>query len=160
MGRQQLFNRGVPTEPDVTALINQFGVPVEGTPITYREIASVLQVSITAHRFRTVTAAWRKSLNATHGIILIAGNGQFAVRDPGARVALGKTKTKSGVRCFTAALDIIQGTDQGRLSERERADSDKVQRIASLSQAAALSAARQKPTPALRAVNAKTAVNE
>jgi len=153
MGETRLFFRGVPTEPDVTALNNLFGVPEEGAPISYAAVAEALRVPATGCRFKTVTNAWRKGLRATHGIIMVAGNGQFEVRDPASRVALGKTKTKSGVRCFSESVEIITGTDRARLTERERGDADKVQRIASLAQAAALAEARKRPVPALRAVN-------
>lgn len=152
MGRIKLFNRGIPTEPDVTALLNQFGVPEEGKPISYAAVADVLHVSVDASRFTTVTAAWRRSLRASHQVLLSARNGEFAVRDPGARVALGKSKTRSGVRCFTEAIDTVTNTDAARLTERERADADKVLRIASMSQSAALAEARKRVPPSLRAV--------
>lgn len=147
-----LFNRGIPTEPDVITLSSRFGVPSENAPISYDDVAAVLGVPVGSSRFRTVTTAWRKQLRATHGIIMSARNGEFAVRTPSSRVMLGKSKTKSGVRCFSDALDVIVNTDRARLSERECADSDKVQRIASIARSAAMAEARKRPTPALRPV--------
>ena len=152
MARSPIFGNGVPTEPDVVALTQRFGVPVEGQPIAYQEVADAIRVPVRSCRFRTVTQAWRKSLRAAHGIILAARNSEFVVRDPSSRVMLGKSKTHSGVRCFAEAIDIVVGTDRGRLTEKEKADSDKVQRVASLAQSAALAEARKRPAPTLRAV--------
>lgn len=154
MNKSPIFLNGVPTEPDVIALTQAFGVPQEGVPISYADVAKVIHVTVVESRFKTVTSAWRKQLRINHDVILIARDGQFTVRAPSERVQLMRSKTRSGFRCFGEVLDINGGTDRARLSEHERAVADKAQRVASLGQAAALAEARRRLPPSPPAVAA------
>lgn len=152
MGKSVLFLRGIPTEPDVITLLKEFGVPEEGTPIAHQEIADVLNVPVKSFRFQTVTSVWRKRLRADHQMFLKSSGGQFTVRVPSERVELQKTKVQIAVRSFSDSLEIGDGTDRERLTDRERADADKLKRIASLSRQAAIDESKKRSAPQLRAV--------
>ena len=139
----RMFFRGVPTEPDVIRLVNAFGVPSETDPIRYEEAARVIGSPVRSNRFRTVTTAWRKQVKAAHGVLVMARDGAFRARKPGERISFGKSKTRSSVRAAGVALDAVMGADRSRLTDVERADADKVQRVASSLRFAAQAEARR-----------------
>lgn len=147
-----LFRRGIPTEPDVVALMTRFGVPEEGTPITYAEVADVLHLNVASSRFRTVTMAWRRQLESDHRVVLTARDGAFTVRDPESRISFSKSMTKAGYRRLGRANRVATDTDAERLSEAGRVNRDKVMQITSKAQLAIDAEARKRPAPRLRAV--------
>jgi len=72
MNTSKLFFSGVPTGPDVDKLEKEYGVPVAGAMITYDAITRTIGSDHRDHRFRTVTAAWRKRLERDHRVLLEA----------------------------------------------------------------------------------------
>jgi len=157
MGKAALFLRGVPTEPDVNTLLAAYGKPAEGVLIAYDDIAQRIGVSPESYRFKTVTAAWRRKLNELYNTLLLIEDRAFRVRLPGERVVHAKSKLRSSMRAARVAVDVAQNTVRTGLTQRQVEDLDKVQRVGSTTQLAALSEARKPAPPRLAAVSDKAA---
>lgn len=139
---------GIPTDVDVRALHDTFGVPTEGQRIPYEDIAGVIGVEPRSNRWMTVVTAWRKRLIREHNVYLLARDGALIGMAPEQRVDLGSGKLRTGVRMFRRAHDVVSGTDRTRLSSEQKAQADHVQMVsASVIQSARLSA--RKVTPKL-----------
>lgn len=72
---RQLYFGGVPTEPDVKRILDKWGVPTEGQTIGYDDIEALIHTPRTAHRFRTVTHAWRSQLLRAHNVRMLCVDG-------------------------------------------------------------------------------------
>ncbi len=140
---------GVPTEADVRALLDTFGVPTEGASVTYEQIARVLHQPVRSNRWKTVTNAWRKRLFEEHNLILGAADGAFTALLPGERIERGAGKLRSGMRSVRRAGAIVQRTDRARLSETETKRADHVQVVSAALMLAANASGRETPKPAL-----------
>lgn len=155
MAKYELFYRGVPTEPDVTALLNKFGVPTEDVELSHADVAAVFQVDPKSSRFKTVTAAWRKRLKDLHHVLIGSSDGAFRVLKPSERVGLAKSKSTHAVRTMAYAGEIVTSyLDRSRLTLRETEDADKVQRITAAGRMAAIAEARKSKPAVLRSVEA------
>lgn len=53
---------GIPTGPEVTALLAAFPELLPGTCVTYESIEAVIQTAYGTRRFETVMRAWRRAL--------------------------------------------------------------------------------------------------
>lgn len=144
----RIFAGGVPTEPDVRALIERYGVPAEGTMIPYVEIEKLIRCGRRSFRFKTVTDRWRKQLKRDHNVATgcdCRGEG-IKVLCPDERVSAGKAKTRTAVRAIRRSVDLVETTDKARLSPEMRAEADHlVQCSGALLLAARMEAKRYQP---------------
>ena len=62
-------NEGLPTRPDVDALLKAWPELKAGDRIPYADVEGLLKHAYTAARFRTVTAKWRHKLRRT-GVVV------------------------------------------------------------------------------------------
>ncbi|MBI5259780.1 MAG: hypothetical protein HY855_24990 [Burkholderiales bacterium] len=90
---------GIPTDVDVRKLADAFGVPAVGCEISHEDVERALGVDRHQHRYRTVTVAWRKKLEDSHGVVIgcIPGVG-FRSLDEGEQMDAGFDAIKSGAR--------------------------------------------------------------
>jgi hypothetical protein len=51
----KVYFAGLPTELDVRALWERYGVPPEGVAMPYDEVAAVIKTPVGGHRFKTRT---------------------------------------------------------------------------------------------------------
>jgi hypothetical protein len=75
---------GMPTAPDVKLIREHYpdNRLEEGTMIaTKEEIAKIIMVDVESHRFKTVTGAWRRSVERETGKVIKLVNGEFNVLD-------------------------------------------------------------------------------
>lgn len=139
---------GMPTDAEVRMLRDRFGVPEEGTPMPYNEIAQTIRQTERSNRYYTVVNAWRRFLRREHNVILRAGGGCFRAMSPSQRVDHSGDRVKSGLRTIRRAEQVLIGTDRARLTDEEKRRADHTQLIASaLTHAARVES--QKPVPAL-----------
>lgn len=124
------FNKGIPTEIDVNALISAFGVPAIGQIITHKRIEAVVCVDHNECRYKTVVAAWRRKLEREHNIIFraVPGNG-YEVLDSRGRVDLCGKKYKSGLRSVRRSSSIAMRTERGTLTPEETAVLDHIVKV-------------------------------
>lgn len=143
-----VFFAGLPTDIDIRALTEAFGVPEEGDSISYDEIANTIKVPVGSNRYHTVVGQWRKRLQREHNIYMKAGDGRYEVLDPAGRVDLGASKLRTGARMFRKAHVVVESTDRKRLTPQQRARADHIQ----MTTATAIQSARlasKKPTAEL-----------
>lgn len=145
MGSKMYFG-GLPTDVDVRALREAFGVPAEGAPITYEQVADVIHVAPGTARFRTVTNAWRSGLWREYGLLVVCSMKTFSVAPPPTRVDVATSKLRSSVKGLRKSGAIAAGTDTSRLTAEQRARHDHTAHVVShLEAAARLESRRYQP---------------
>ena len=93
-----MFN-GSPTGADVRKLLDAFGAPPVGWEVTHEAVADVLGVEIGGHRYRTVIAAWRKTLLDRHDVDLGSVHGVgYRALNAQERVDIGIAGSRVGMR--------------------------------------------------------------
>lgn len=96
------FFGGMPTQPDVTRLVDLFGAqPAVGTQFEHAQVEAALGLQRPKDecRYRTVTTAWRAYMLRTNGIEIGAVRGVgFEVLSDTARVAGGVQGVRHGAR--------------------------------------------------------------
>jgi hypothetical protein len=96
---QNIF-RGMPSGPDVRKLLDAFGALQPGLQITHAEMEDALvTVRYGSQRYKTVVAAWRKTLLDRHNIDIqsVPGIGYRVLNDE-ERVDAGLSGSKRGLR--------------------------------------------------------------
>lgn len=137
---------GMPTDVDVRALFEAFGVPAIGAAFHYAQVAEAINVPLASYRFRTVTWAWRMRLIREHNVYVRAGAGQFQAMDASERVDYGSAKLRTGVRAMRKAHTVVGSTDRASLTEEAKKQADHVLLMsATVIQSARVAAARRGP---------------
>lgn len=146
----RVFFGGTPTEPDVRALREHFGVPEEGRIMTYEEVERVVGSPRESCRFKTVTDAWRRLIYQEHNRIVGVARGEgFYVLTPSERVDHGRAKIVQGGRKIRIGLDRLVTTDRERLTAEEVKALDHNVFIAGQVQQAVVAAMRRSKGPSL-----------
>jgi hypothetical protein len=117
MSNGKPYFRGLPTELDVRALRDAFGVPAIGQPIPYEKVAEIIKTPVSACRFKTVTNVWRRGLFKVHNCFLGAGNGAFTALDSKARVKETGRKIDSGIGSVRRGGRLGATTERDGLAE-------------------------------------------
>lgn len=120
------FFAGLPTEIDVRALVERFGVPEVGAVIGYPEVEAVIKCKHGSYRWGTVTHAWRKQLYKLHNVVFRARDGEFTALNAEERVDLGGDRVQRGFREFRKAHVLVSATDVSQLSDEMRAKADHI----------------------------------
>lgn len=115
------FKNGLPTDIDIRALFEAFGVPAEGVAIPYADVTATIKAPERSGRWITVTNRWRKRLIKEHNVYLAARDGMFRVMDPATRVEHGAQHYRSAARHHRKCYTVIGTTDQARLSPEQKA---------------------------------------
>lgn len=145
-----IFNGGISTEPEVNELFEKFGIPIAGQQFSYREIETVLRISRTATRWKSVVGAWRKRLFRQHNILLKAiPNEGFQAMGNSERVTFSSGLFKGGLKRLSQAATVASSTDRTGLSDEEKAAADHIQKTGANLRLAAQTAARQLVYPEL-----------
>lgn len=138
---------GIPTDIDVRALMETFGVPAVGTTMSYERVAEIIHVAPRSGRFKTVTDAWRRRLRDDHNVYTSARDGAFSVRTAPERVDHGAAKARGVVRAAAAAHNEVARTDRSQLTTEQRQQADHVQMVtATVVQSARLQTRRPRPS--------------
>ena len=123
---------GIPTGPDVDALMRKFGIPGVGTKISYQELADAIGAALDSSRLHTVIVAWRKR------IVREGNRDSRAVRGSGIEFLDESTRLSERVKDYdgtirrTRRLYVETGLIESQhLSEIERKQSDVIRRRAS-----------------------------
>lgn len=119
-----IFRAGVPTAPDVRKLIDAFGVPSEGTLISYHAVEEVIGCRPGTCRFNTVTHCWRKQLLKLHNVVIGVEDKQFKALSPPERVSRGSQFIKVALRSVRRNSSMIDATDRSRLTPELRQEAD------------------------------------
>lgn len=130
MAEPKVFEGGVPTEPDVMALMKAFPVPslTPGRLIGYDEAAAIFREHRESSRFKTVTNAWRKRLERNHGIVLEAeANQGFRVLDDSGKLRSSIAKVRQGVRATKRGYIRSAHVDRSKLEPGELKQLDHLQ---------------------------------
>ena len=118
--KSNLFFGGIPTAPDVDALIEEFGVPEIGVLVSYSKVSEVIGVSKDKSRFKSVTGAWRKHLYAEYNVFMKAiMNDGFMAMSPSERITFGSKGMKRKVKGMNKIIDILGATPKNDLSKDE-----------------------------------------
>ena len=140
------FKNGLPTDIDIRALFDTFGVPKEGDVITYEAVTEAVKTPTRSPRWATVTSRWRKRLVKEHNVYLQARDGAFRVMDPGTRVDHGAAQYRGAARKVKKAYVVIGTTDHTRLSAEQKAIATHIQHNAATAyQSMRISAKRALP---------------
>lgn len=145
-----IFSGGIPTAPDVEALIDQLGVPKPGDEISYKQIETVINVSRERSRWKTVTNAWRKRLEHEYNLYLKAiPNEGFQCMTNSERINLGVKKFNQGVSRISYSGKIVTKTARVGLSEEETKAADWLQQTTAQLRLTAQTRARELKYPSL-----------
>ena len=119
---------GAPTEPAVNNLMEFFGVPDEGTIISWEDLEAVLSLSRSTSRFRTVVGAWRSKLFREHNVFMsaVGSGGGLVSSPPNTRVDVAARKIEQGRRAVLSGMFLAATTDHARL------DADRQRTVASI----------------------------
>ncbi len=135
MADVSVFRNGVPTAPDVKKLLDTFPVHSmqEGQILSYDDVARIIGVHIRSSRFKTVTAAWRKTLEQTTKIVLktLSGRG-FMVATDRSKLDMAVSKYNTATKMMTKAVVITTKIDTAKLDSSERETMTKLQKNAGL----------------------------
>ena len=135
MADATLFRNGVPTAPDVKKLLETFPVQSmqEGQILTYNDVAQAIGVHVRSSRFKTVTAAWRKTLEQTTSIVLktLAGQGYMVANDR-SKLDMAVGKYSTATKMMAKAVVITTKIDTAKLDSSERETMTKLQKNAGL----------------------------
>lgn len=147
-GKLNAFLGRIPTDIDVTKLIEKYGVPVEGTEIPYDEIETLIGTKRRSYRWSSVCKAWRKKLERDHNILLGAYNARcFKVLNPSKRVDTAGAKYKTGIKAIGRAVVIAEKTDVSKLGPEDRKICEHLQKTGSSIRIASVTAAKQLKYP-------------
>jgi hypothetical protein len=135
MTKNSLFASGVPTEPDVKALSDQWPALQDGDEIKHEEIEGVLAIKRNTCRYKTVVGAWRKRLEKSSNIILKAiPTVGYVVADPEQRVNLAVSSFCGGARRFRRAGSVASTTDTSKLPVEVQKQAAHVQSVSGMVQ--------------------------
>jgi hypothetical protein len=113
---------GRPTEPQVRALMEQFGAVERGTTIPHADLESALGLKRKDLRYRTVVSAWRDRMVREKGVYLEAraGVGYEALTGDN-QMKVPTKKIRSAARGIFRGLKVAEHTPDETLSEPARA---------------------------------------
>lgn len=117
---------GVPVAGDVDKLFKRYGVPEEGTEISYHEIGEIIGASYPQNRWHTVTHAWRKRMERQHNCCIAPHPDKpdtdcmFLVLNPSQRLQRGHSFRRSAIRKVKRSHMLIAKTDRNRLDKAEQ----------------------------------------
>ena len=148
--KSSLFFGGIPTAPDVDALIEEFGVPEIGTLISYSDISKIIGVTKDKNRFRSVIEAWKKRLDIKHNVIMEAvRNNGYKAMSPSGRIGFGSKQIKSAVKKINNVVRIFVRTDKKNLPKDEQEFAEHIMLNAPKKAMAIITAPKQLEVPDL-----------
>ena len=127
MKKKDLYFGGVPMEPDVRKLREQYpeGRMKPGQVMSYDEVEAVLKVPKDSGRFYGVTNKWRKIVEEETGIILGVERGEgFKVLAEGEKVDLSGNKLRMAARAARRSYLIASRVDIKKLTDDDKARLD------------------------------------
>ena len=130
MSDSKMFFGGLPPGPDVNKLAQHFDDLRHGQIIPHDELAAVIGLDHRAHRYRSIIAAWRKTLKLDEGIEMqaIRGVGLRVMSDP-ERVDAHVAKTSVGIRVIGRAGKDLARVPRDTLPTPVRAKADNAQMV-------------------------------
>jgi hypothetical protein len=153
----KLFFSGLPTDPDVRALMASFPAIRPGDVIKHADIEEVLRVKRDSNRYRSITVAWRRKLRVEQSTILAAVPGVgFRSLSDAEKVDAAIDKFTSGARTQSRGILMLGSVNRGALdqvSERKAEHLNRLGRLAigtsadAVKQIAALAPAKANPKP-------------
>lgn len=145
-----LYRGAIPTEPDVNALMEQIGVPEEGSQISYDQITKVIGVDRKTSRWHSVVSAWRKELLDNNGIVLkaIANEGFDVLTDNGKAGAVMEYVGRAR-NAFRRADKVARRVNPAKLADDKRAAFDHYGKIRATLELAEKTAAKAVEYPEL-----------
>lgn len=120
MNTAKMFFGGVPVAPDVSRLIEHFGITKPGDHIPHEQVETVLGLDRKKNRYRTVTKAWCDALWEQHNVRQIVRDGGFETLTPEQRMDYGEYQRTKGVRRMTQAVKEIITTPTNELDDRQQ----------------------------------------
>ena len=142
--KQGLYFGGVPTEPEVRRLRDEYpdASLTPGSTIDYAEVAELIHSPARSHRFNTVCHRWRRQVEQETGTIIGADKGKFIVLDDPDKADLAGAKLRHAVRSARRSATVACRVDRKRLDEPGRDRLDHVTMIAARLQETARLASR------------------
>ena len=141
-----VFFGGVPTEIEVNILRTKYPTPTVGDSWSYEEISQAIEVPVGTNRFKTVTTAWRRSVERENGIVIATDRqGNFKVLDDSGKAGMSKDKLLSAGRMARRSRKVAGLVDPTQLSDEQRKEFDHVTKVS----ATILQATRLKSKAAL-----------
>ncbi len=117
----KLFFGGIPTKPEVDALIALLDGKKEGELVSKTEIEDAIGCEIRSSRGGGIVAAWKRRAFRERNIFLVAAPREgYRVADPSERVASSASLIAAGRRRIVRAAVVAETTDHARLDEEGR----------------------------------------
>ena len=121
---------GIPTEPDVKLLLAAFSGLRAGRIIEHGEIEEAIRSSRTTARYRTVTNAWRKRVEADDNLCVASVPGiGFQVLEESERAKHALGRGRRGIRQIGRAVHDIGRVQTEKLTETEAASTLHARRL-------------------------------
>jgi len=115
---------GVPTDPDIKRIRDRWPDSdlAPGQSIACDDVATVLGLPKTSHRFQTVTARWRKLVERGPTALVIGRrDGEFRVLAPGQVVNANERDFRGGFKRFRrGSIRGVRSVDVSQLSDDEK----------------------------------------
>lgn len=120
MNNTKLFFGGVPVAPDVSKLIEHFGITKPGDHIPHEQVETALGLDRKKNRYRTVTRAWCNALWEQYNVRQIVRHGGFETLTPEKRMDYAEYQGIKGVRRLNQAVKEVVTTPVSELSEHQQ----------------------------------------
>jgi hypothetical protein len=119
-----MYFGGIPTDIDIRKIRDRYPEMElkTGSIIPYGDIAKLIGVEVSSHRFKTVTNRWRKLVERETGHIMIGvepGKG-FKVMSESEKASEARSKQRGAIKAARRGLVISARVDVKQLSENER----------------------------------------
>jgi hypothetical protein len=128
--KMKIFLAGIPTEPDVRALMERFNDYVPGNEVLYADIAEVIHVDdVRSYRFETVLSAWRKRIRKEENVTFKRLGDRIRFLAEMERVQEGAAAYRQGAKKQIRAYGDIAMVRIEMLDELGRKKADHIRRV-------------------------------
>jgi len=125
----KLFLSGIPTEPDVRALMEKFNDYTPGVEVFYTDIAELVNVEVRSCRFEVVLAAWRKKIRKDHNVVFKRFGDHLRFLAEMERVQEDASDYRQGAKKQLRAYGDIAMVRTEKLDELGRKKADHIKRV-------------------------------
>jgi len=127
--KMKIFLAGIPTEPDVRALMDKFNDYTIGNEVLYTDIAELIRVEVRSCRFEVVLSSWRKRIRKEENVTFKRIGDRIRFLAEMERVQEGAAAFRQGAKKQIRAYGDIAMVRTEKLDELARKKADHIKRV-------------------------------